>query len=235
VKPDRERFLTALASAAYQVSVEKLFLTDSFDAPIYPESLVQVFVAQNLSRNLHCSRVELEFPTNELERELCGTPDCLVCSRPGRIDVVCWSGGVPLAAIEVKDQISGTDDGLLADAVRLQELLDVKHRIMPYRLTYGGLVAYVGKNSQQYKEPKFFDHQLEPYSERTVETLKRKITEKIDSAKFDIHFRSDRCIDSSKDAAVPDPNTDAPDADLLSGEEQMTKYVVAVLVRKEFA
>ena len=234
MQPDKTRFLDALATAAYQVSAEKLFLTDSFDAPIYPESLVQVVVAQSLSKELHCSRIELEFPTEEIERELCGTKDCLVCARPGRVDLICWHNSIPLAVIEVKDQLAGSNDGLADDAVRLQQLLSVQHRFLQnYRLSFGGLVAYVGKNSQQYKEYKPFDHQLEPKANQSIQTIKRNIEAAIDQKQFAVEFRDGRCIDSSRNATKPDPFVGTEQEDPLSGEEQMTKYVVAVIYRKD--
>ena len=118
-QPDKTRFLNALADAAYQVSVEKLSLTGDFDAPIYPESLVQIVVAQNLNKSLRCDRIELEFPTEQLERELASNVK-LVTDRSGRIDMVCWHGGIPYAIIEVKDQIVGANDGLILNiAVKL--------------------------------------------------------------------------------------------------------------------
>ncbi len=234
MQPDKFRLLDALANAAYQVSAEKLFLTDSFDAPIYPESLVQVVVAQSISKELHCTRVELEFPTEELERELCGVKDCRLCSRPGRIDVVCWHSGVPFVAIEVKDQLAGSNDGLDVDAKRLQELLSAQHRLLPnLKLSFGGLVAYIGKNSQKYKEKKPFDHQLGPKVDQSVDTIKRNIENAIDKSKFEVEFRVGRCIDSSRDATKPDPYIGTENEDPLSGAEQMTKYVVAVIARKD--
>jgi len=231
---DKNRFLDALATAAYQVSAEKLLLTDSFDAPIYPESLVQVVVAQSLVRELHCSRIELEFPTEQIELELCGGKDCRVCARQGRVDLICWHSGLPLAAIEVKDQLAGSDDGLVVDAIRLQQLLSVQHRLLQrFCLSFGGLVAYVGKNSQRYKEYKPFDHQLEPKAKQSIQTIKRNIEAVIDKTRFDISFRDGRCIDSSRDITKPDLYINTEFEDPLSGEEQMTKYLVAVISRKD--
>jgi hypothetical protein len=233
MQPNKTRFLDALTTAAYQVSAEKLFLTDSFDAPIYPEALVQVVVGQTLGRDLHCSRVELEFPTKGLEQELCGALDCCVCTRPGRLDIVCWHNGFPLAVVEVKDQLANPNDGLVPDALRIQELLSLRHRLMSSRLAFGGLIGYVGRNAEDYKEYTPFEQQLERKANQSVATVMKNIEAAVDREKFNIEFRYGRCIDSARDANKGDPNIGTENEDPLTGAEQLTMYVVAVITRSD--
>jgi hypothetical protein len=115
---DKHHFLDALAKAAYIVSVEKLLLTGNYDAPIYPESLVQVVVAKQLHETLYFSRVELEYPAATLESELFGGPRPLSVMGLGRLDLICWDVDGRVYAVEVKDELTGTNDGLVKDAGR---------------------------------------------------------------------------------------------------------------------
>ena len=109
MKADKDSFLNALAKAAYRVSVEKFELTSDIDSPIYPESLVQVVVGQ------------------VLKEEFAISADKSPIDRPGFLDLVCWDSQKPLAVIEVKDQLTGTDDGIVNDICRIQRLLSMRH------------------------------------------------------------------------------------------------------------
>lgn len=230
-----EKFLDALANAAYQVSVEKLFLTDDFDYPITPESLVQVVIAQNLNKKLHINSIKLEISVDSLLKGLSGKYDEKEEIRNGRIDIVCWENPlIPLAIIEVKDELNGTDDGLLKDVKRIKQLLLLKNKMFNQSIRFGGIVAYIGKNNRRYKKNKYLDQQLEPYVNQTIETIKRKIIHKIDNEKFEVMFKVGRCVDSAKNINEDFEDEESRYENSLSGKEQMTKYLVAIFYLKNY-
>lgn len=228
---NQSQLLNALSTAAKAVAVDKLILTDDFNGPIYPEALVQVAAAMSLKKQLPHLALKLEYSTRTLEEELRGTKaECDLCLKPGRVDIAIWSSSKPIAVIEVKDQLANSDDGLVKDVERIQKLLDIEHRkIGTNLLEFGGAIAYVGKSCKQYKEYKYFDQDLENYSERSVETVKQRMRDTIDCTKYKIIFQHGRCIDSSKDSKNTDLQKGTEFEETISGEEHMTKYVVAVI------
>lgn len=225
----KDDFLKGLARAAYAVSVQNLFLTDDSDAPISPESLVQIVVAQSLKDSFPGLSIGFESSTSDLESEFSKEGN-ISCERQGSVDIVCRYGSEPLAVIEVKYQLTGTNDGLVSDVVRLQQLLALRHRFFPkYRFQFGGIVSYVTKSATQYEPPKYFDHEFERYAGRSVKTVEKNIKAALNATSFDIAFLSGRCVDSSKDGEKPDDLVGTEFEDEISGAERMTKYLVAVI------
>ena len=153
--------------------------------------------------------------------------------KDGRVDIVCWNNSpIPFAIIEVKDELSGTDDGLIKDVERIKQLLLLKHPMFNQGIRFGGIVAYIGKNNTQYKSDKYFDEQLEPRVNQTVETIRKNINDKIDNENFEVKFKIGRCIDSSKNGNEDFSDEKSRCENSLSGKEQMTKYLVAIFYLK---
>lgn len=110
-----------------RAAAENFFLTNDEHAPIYPEALVQVEVARMLRNKLSFSAIELEATTERIVRAASGLspsdPSFPCIGRNGKLDIVCWSYIVPQVFVEVKDQISGVNDGIVADILQMQSML----------------------------------------------------------------------------------------------------------------
>ncbi|EGR0084630.1 hypothetical protein FR263_21480 [Vibrio vulnificus] len=68
--------------------------------------------------------------------------------------------------------------------------------------------------------------------DRTINSTKENIENVVDKNQFSIEFMDGRCIDSIKKTGSSDPYIGTEDEQPLTGQEQMTKYVVAIIQRK---
>ncbi len=240
MKVTAESLANALLHGGRAAAVENFLLSQDADVPIYPESLVQVEVAKALRDRLHLTGIELEASTERIVRAASGRkfgdPLYPSLTRPGEIDIVGWLHVVPQVFVEVKDQISGTDDGVVADVLRIQELLSISHRwgeAGPQARTprFGAVLYYVGKNSQQYKKGRHLAAQFIPFADRTVDTSLMNIRKVVDATRFELLIKKIRVVDSAKDGA-PDPElVGTADEESVSGSEQFT-YCVACVVNE---
>ena len=135
--------------------------------------------------------------------------------------------------MEVKDQIGGADDGVVADVLRIQELLSISHRwgeTSPQARTprFGAVLYYVGKNSQQYKKGRHLAAQFIPFAERTVATSLKNIRKVVDVSRFDLLVKKSRVVDSAKDGAPNPELVGTEDEETVSGSEQFTYCVACV-------
>ena len=232
-----ESLLAGGRSAAY----ENFMLRDDEDAPIYPESIVQVEVAKVLKKRIRFSSVELEADTEKIAATASGFiptakgfPDV---GRHGYFDIVCWQTPVPQVYVEVKDQLSGTDDGIVSDLARLQEFLKITHRLgekaIGHKLPrFGALLYFVGKNSQKYKNGRHLAAQFEKPSAKTVHTTIEKLKSVLDTTAFDFEFKVERVIDSAKNGPPDAALIGTEHEETLSGHEQFTQCVVVVITLK---
>jgi hypothetical protein len=233
-----DQLADALLKGGQRAAVENFLLSGDPDVPIFPEALVQVEVAKALRDHLNLSSVELEATTERLLQaasgRALGDPERPCVTRPGEIDIVGWSHFVPQVLVEVKDQIGGTDDGIVADALRIQELLSITHRWgedAPHSKLprFGALLYYVGKNSQQYERGRHLASQFIPFADRTVESSLKNIRKILDTARYSMLVKKARVVDSARDAG-PDPElVGTQDEEQVSNKEQFTYCVVCVL------
>ncbi|HCE2191104.1 hypothetical protein CGJ39_23820 [Vibrio parahaemolyticus] len=229
----KQEIFEALKNAAYKVSAENFFLTEDLDSPIYPESLVQIEAAKSLKSMLPYSVVKLEFAVSDIEKLLGAGITGQTDRTNGYADITFFHDGFPQAVVEVKDEINGTDDGLIKDAERIQQLLDIENSKFEKKLLqFGALIFYVGKNSQGYKVARQTEDKIEMFVDRTINSTKENIENVVDKNQFSIEFMDGRCIDSIKKTGSSDPYIGTEDEQPLTGQEQMTKYVVAIIQRK---
>ncbi|WP_370678851.1 hypothetical protein [Comamonas sp. GB3 AK4-5] len=227
-----------LLLGGHAAAVENFLLTNDEDAPVYPEALVHVEVARMLRERLNFSSIELEATT---ERLVCaasgrspGDPDFPDIGRDGKFDIVCWNGFVPQVFVEVKDQISGADDGIVADMLRMQSMLQIVHRWGPRAphtkvSRYAAVLYFVGKNTDQYKKKRHLASQFIPFANRSVNTTVRNIRRVVDSSRFDLLVKKTRVHDSAKDAPPNLELVGTAEEETVSGSEQLTYCVVCVL------
>lgn len=203
---------------------------------------MQVEVAKALNRRFGFDRVELESCTVRLARVMSGIhpkhASFPKIERHGKVDIVCWQAMAPQILIEVKDQITGTDDGLIEDLCRLQDFLKIEHKWNKRKRTapwlnlpqYGVLVFFVGKNSESYKNDRYLASHFEPNADKTVETVIKKLKKHV-SPSFNIDWAKTRVLDSAKDGPG-DPRAIGTELEEeLSGKEQFTYCIVCVLRR----
>lgn len=228
----------ALLAGGYSAAQENFLLSQDADVPIFPEALVQVEVAKALRDRLAFTGIEMEAATEGIVRAASGRkpddPDFPNIGRIGKIDIVCWQHFIPQVFVEVKDQISGTDDGIVADAERLQALLGIVHKWGekgPHARTpvFGGILYFVGKNSQQYKHGRHLASQFIPYADRSVTTSVKKVRQVIDESKFNLIIKKSRVLDSAKDSPAKPELIGTIDEETVSGSEQFTYCVACVL------
>jgi Holliday junction resolvase-like predicted endonuclease len=227
----------ALLTGGRAAAAENFLLSQDADVPIFPEALVQVEVARAL-RELNFSSIEMEAATDRIVKIASGRksddlefPDI---GRVGEIDIVCWHDFVPQVFVEVKDQISGSDDGIVADMLRLQELLRIAHRWggnspQVHIPRYGAVVYYVGKNNGQYKKGRHLTSQLIPFANRTVATSLKNLRKIVDETRFTLLTKKVRVADSAKDGRPRPELVGTEDEETVSGDEQLTYCVVCVL------
>lgn len=229
-----------LLSGGHAAAVENLLLTNDEDAPVYPEALVHVEVARMLREKLSFSAIELEAATERIVRAASGRspsdPDFPDIGRDGKFDIVCWNGFVPQVFVEVKDQISGADDGIVADMLRMQSMLQIAHRWGPSAphakvSRYAAVLYFVGKNAKQYRKGRHLASQFITFADRSVETTVSNMRRVVDSSRFDLLVKRARVIDSAKEAP-PDPElVGTAEEETVSGSEQFT-YCVACVLRE---
>jgi hypothetical protein len=134
----------------------------------------------------------------------------------------------------VKDQITGTDDGVASDVQRMQELLSITHRwggsAPQSRLRrYAAVVYFVGKSASQYKKGRHLASQFMPFADRTVATSLKNLHKVLDKTKFHSLVRKQRVVDSAIEGS-PDPElVGTQDEELVSGLERFT-YCVCVVI-----
>lgn len=225
----------ALLKGGQAAALLNFELSGDPDVPIHPESLVQVAVAQALRDELQLASVELEVDTERLVQAASGRglsdPSFPQDIREGRVDIVGWSTLLPQVFVEVKDQISGTDDGIVADILRVQELMSIPHKLgLNSKLPrFGAVLYFVGKNSREYRKGRHLASQFIPYADRTVATSLKNVQRVIDISRFRLLVKKLRVLDSAADGP-PDPllvNTEFEET--VSGREQFTYCVVCVL------
>jgi Holliday junction resolvase-like predicted endonuclease len=226
-----------LLAGGYAAAHENFLLSQDPDVPIFPEALVQVEVARALKR-LHFSSIELEANTERIARATSGRKPCDEdfpdTGRPGEIDIVCWQSFVPQVFVEVKDQISGSDDGLVADMLRMQQLLSIVHRWgadnpMNRIARYGSVLYYVGKNAVNYKKARHLASQFIPFADRSVSTSLANLRKVVDNSKYTLLTKKIRVIDSAKDSPPEPELVGTEEEEMASGHEQFTYCVVCVL------
>lgn len=232
-----ENLADVLLTGGQSAAAENFLLSQDADVPIFPEALVQVEVARAL-RDLKFSSIEMEAATDRIVKVASGRKpdDCEFpdIGRVGEIDIVCWNNFVPQVFVEVKDQISGSDDGIVADTLRLQELLRIVHRwgvnTPQVRVPrYGAIVYYVGKNAGQYKKGRHLTSQLIPFANRTVATSLKNVRKIVDQTRFTLLTKKIRVVDSAKDGPPSPELVGTEDEETVSGAEQLTYCVVCVL------
>jgi hypothetical protein len=236
-----ENLADALLFGGHLASAENFMLSEDADVPIYPEALVQVEVAKALKERLQFSHVELEANTEALAKAASGLnlghPNFPAIGRHGCVDIVCWWHVVPQVFVEVKDQINGTDDGVVADVLRLQEFLRIPHRWganspqarIPH---FGAILYYVGKNSQQYKRGRHLASQFLTYSKRSVETSLSNLRNAVDQSAFDLLVKHARVVDSAKNGPPDSTLVATEDEETVSGHEQFTVCIACVISPK---
>ncbi|MHC3915111.1 hypothetical protein ACI0FN_01074 [Alcaligenes nematophilus] len=230
-----------LLHGGYAAAAENFLLTENEDAPIYPEALVLVEVARMLRNKLHFTAIELEARTERIVRAASGLKPCDVnfpdIGRDGKFDIVCWHSVVPQVLVEVKDQISGVDDGIVSDMLRMQSTLQIAHRWGERAAhnkipRYGAVLYFVGKNSKQYKKERNLASQFIPFADRTVATTVSNINKVIDTSRFKLLMKKVRVVDSAK-SDCPNPEyIGTSDEETVSGSEQFTYCVACVLQEK---
>lgn len=246
---DAGTLIDALLAAGAEAAYQNFLLAQDFDVPIFPESIVQVHSAASLNERFSFSSVALEVSTRHVAQQLSGHapghdkfPIILRDGEEdtsGRIDLVCHQAFGPQVLLEVKDQISGTDDGLLEDLNRLQQLLRVEHKWSEQGVTarslsprFGALHFFIGKNAQQYRSGRFLASDMGRFADRTVNTVLAKLRAAVDSTAFELNSGTRRVIDSAKNGP-PDPrNIGTEYEETVSGAEQFTYCVACVLHRK---
>jgi Holliday junction resolvase-like predicted endonuclease len=227
----------ALLVGGRTAAAENFLLSQDADVPIFPESLVQVEVAKAL-RKLKFSGIEMEAATDRIVTAATGRTandsDFPDIGRVGEIDIVCWNEWVPQVFVEVKDQISGSDDGIVADMLRLQEILRIAHRWgrnAPQAKVprFGAIVYYVGKNAGQYTKGRHLASQLIPFASRTIATSLKNVQKIVDNTCFTLLTKNVRVADSAKDEPPRPELFGTEDEETVSGAEQLTYCVVGVL------
>lgn len=228
----------ALLAGGHAAAQENFLLSQDADVPVFPEALVQVEAARALRERLSFDSIEMEAATERIVRAASGRkpcdPDFPEIERVGEIDIVCWQAFAPQVFVEVKDQISGSDDGIVADMLRLQALLRIVHRWGakgPHARIprYGAVLYFVGKNAQQYKKGRHLASQFIPFADRSVATSLKNVRKVIDETKFTLLTKKARVLDSAKDGPPNPELVGTEDEDTVSGAEQFTYCVACVL------
>lgn len=228
----------ALLAGGHAAAQENFLLSQDDDVPIFPEALVQVEVARALRERLNFSGIEMEAATERIVRAASGRkpddPNFPNIERVGEIDIVCWQHFVPQVFVEVKDQITGSDDGIVADALRLQALLRIVHKwgvSAPQARVprFGAILYFVGKNAQQYKKGRHLAAQFIPFANRSVTTSLENVRKVIDESKFTLITKKSRVLDSAKDGPPNPELVGTADEDTVSGAEQFTYCVACVI------
>ncbi|RYG86065.1 MAG: hypothetical protein EON58_22170, partial [Alphaproteobacteria bacterium] len=178
--------LTALLSAGLEaVYTHQMLVGDDLDVPLYPEALVQVEVAKSLKTSLQFAQVELEASTKILEASLHrGEPTSPFCSNQGEIDIVCWQWNGPQLFVEVKDEINNTDDGLIKDVERLQQLLAIRKDSATQNFPlFGGLLFYSSRKSPPIRG-KHLTSQFLPMVAKELDKTIQRIKSRVDLVRF---------------------------------------------------
>lgn len=136
-----EKLLDALEKSGHKIAYEILHLTGDLEEAIYPESLVNVVTARELADAFPGTKIKMEENTDTLvvqtrslwlsEDELKDDDDgksLYPVGRRGKVDIAVWGDLFPELLVEVKDELSGTDDGIRADIDRLKKFLMLENR-----------------------------------------------------------------------------------------------------------